>query len=104
MEHMRKQAKRSAKLHHLDLVDAQHRVAPEYGSKNRASLLHYGEGKNRGADQIANVKHKIEALPATARARNLDLDLDLVGSILASDDFPRYDLDAALARVQGCPL
>lgn len=36
MERMRKQAKRSAKLHHLDLVDAQHRVAPEYGSKNRA--------------------------------------------------------------------
>jgi len=36
IEHMRKQAKRSAKLHHLDLVDAQHRVAPEYGSKNRA--------------------------------------------------------------------
>ncbi len=89
MERMRKQAKRSAKLHHLDLVDAQHRVAPEYGSKNRASLLHYGEGENRGVDQTANVKRKIEALHATARARNLDLDLDLVGSILASDDFPR---------------
>ena len=87
MEHMRKQANRSAKLHHLDLVDAQHRVAPEYGSKNPAQLLHNGEGKNPGADQTANVKRKIEALPAAARARNLDL--DLVGSILASDDFPR---------------
>ena len=39
VEHLKKQAKRLAKKEALQLSDAQHRVAKEYGATNWAELL-----------------------------------------------------------------
>jgi len=63
-EHLRKQAKRRVKLDpKLQLADAQHQLAKEYGCKSWPELMHVVETMNRGADQLAYVKYEMEALP-----------------------------------------
>ena len=94
LEHLQKQAKRLARQDHtLKLAEAQHQLAREYGCKNWAELAHMVETMTRGADQLYNVKRKIEPLPTAARSR----DLDQIRKILTEGKFTQYDLDAGLA-------
>lgn len=94
LEHLQKQAKRLARQDHtLKLAEAQHQLAREYGCKNWAELAHMVAAMSQGADQLYNVKRKIEPLPTAARNR----DLELIRKILREDKFTQYDLDAGLA-------
>lgn len=93
-ENLKKQAKRLSKQQHLQLSEAQHRLAAEYGCGNWAELMHVVETMNRGADQLANVKRKVEPLPQAVRAR----DFEKVRAILASGQFTQHDLDSGLAH------
>ncbi len=94
LEHLQKQAKRLSRQDHtLKLAEAQHKLARDYGCKNWAELSRMVEAMASGADQLYNVKRKIEPLPTAARSR----DLDQIRKILAEDKFTQYDLDAALA-------
>ncbi len=95
LEHLQKQAKRRVKQNSaLKLAEAQHQLAREYGCKNWAELAHVVETMLRGADQLANVKKEVEALPKAARA----VDTETVQRILAEGNFTQHDLDAALAH------
>src|SRR6185369_9811162 len=95
LEHLKKQAKRRAKLDpSIQLADAQHAIAHEYGCKSWAELAHVVEVMSRGADQLANVKHDYEPLPAAARKR----DIAAVRAILESGQYTPHDLDAGLAH------
>ena len=93
-ENLRKQAKRLAKAHGLQLAAAQHRLAGEYGCRNWPELMHVVEVMNRGADQLRDVKRDHEPLPKAARAR----DMAAVRAILDAGAFTQHDLDAALAH------
>ncbi len=94
LEHLQKQAKRLARQDHtLKLAEAQHQLARDYGCKNWAELARIVETMSRGADQLYNVKRKIEPLPTAARNR----DLEQIRKILREDDFTQYDLDSGLA-------
>jgi peptide-methionine (S)-S-oxide reductase len=93
-EHLKKQAKRRAKLEGVRLADAQHRLAVEYGSRDWAELMHVVETMLRGADQLSDVKYDMEALPQAANAG----DLERVRAILSTGAFTQHDLDLALAR------
>ena len=93
-EHLKKQAKRRAKLNGVPLAEAQHHLAQEYGSRNWAELMHIVETMRRGADQMMNVQYVMEALPKAANSS----DIEKVREILASGGFTQHDLDLALAR------
>jgi ankyrin repeat protein len=92
-EHLRKQAKRLVKLHPaLQLAEAQHQIAREYGCKNWADLMDVVEAMNQVADPP--VRSEMKPLPKAANAN----DLPMVLSILESGEFTQHDLDLALAR------
>jgi ankyrin repeat protein len=94
IKHLQKQAKRLARQNNtLKLAEAQHQLARDYGCKNWAELSHMVETMSRGADQLYNVKRKIEPLPTAARKR----DLEQIRKILREDEFTQYDLDSGLA-------
>lgn len=97
-ENLKKQAKRLAKDQSIQLAEAQHRLAVEYGSRTWGELMHVVETMLRGADQFINVKYEMEALPKAANAR----DLNRVRAILTSGAFTHRDLDLALARSLTC--
>lgn len=95
LEHLQKQAKRWVKQDaSLKLTEAQYRLAREYGCKNWAELARVVETMSRGADQLANVKRKVEPLPQAAR----EVDIETVRELLAEGNFTQHDLDAALAH------
>ncbi len=95
LEHLQKQAKRRVKTQpSLKLAEVQHQLAKEYGCKNWAELARVVETMSRGADQLANVKRKVEPLPQAAR----DVDIETVRRLLAEGNFTQHDLDAALAH------
>ncbi len=95
LEHLRKQAKRRAKLTPaLKLAEAQLQLAREYGCKNWAELGRVVATMSRGADQLANVKNEIEPLPQAARA----VDTVAVRKILREGSYTPHDLDKALAH------
>lgn len=93
-ENLRKQAKRLAKLESIQLAEAQHKLAREYGAKHWVELMHMVETMLRGADQLSFVTYKYEALPQAANER----DIEKVRAILSSGEFTQHDLDKALAR------
>ena len=93
-EHLKKQAKRSAKADNVPLAKAQHRLAGEYGCRDWAELMRVVETMNRGGDQLADVKRDVEPLPAAVRKR----DVGLVRRLLDAGGFTQHDLDAALAH------
>jgi hypothetical protein len=95
LEHLKKQAKRLAKgAPSVSLQQAQHQLAVEYGCANWDELSQVIETMSRGAAQTANVKYKMEPLPAAAN-RN---DLNAIGQILRDEPFTQHDLDLGLAR------
>ncbi|HEY7086435.1 MAG TPA: hypothetical protein VH518_00020 [Tepidisphaeraceae bacterium] len=92
IEHLKKQAKRLAAADpSLQLSDAQHQLAGEYGYKSWAELVHIVETT---AQQRVSVKSKSDPLPGAAN-RN---DIDEVRRILNEAEFTQHDLDLALAR------
>jgi peptide-methionine (S)-S-oxide reductase len=95
IEHLKKQAKRiAARQPSMQLADAQHQLAREYGCKNWAELAQVVETMGRGATEKISVKKGLEPLPDAAN-RN---DIDEVRRILTDGQFTQYDLDLALAR------
>lgn len=95
-EHLRKAAKRGVKLNPaLQLGEAQHQIALEYGCKNWAELMRVVETMNRGADHLTGSSNREqEPLPKAANQS----DIAAVRTILASGEFTQHDLDLALAR------
>lgn len=93
-ENLRKQAKRLAKMQSMQLAEAQHRLAADYGCRHWADLMHVVETMNRGSDQLVNVQRKVEPLPTAVRAR----DVIQVRQILADGGYTQHDLDAGLAH------
>lgn len=93
-EHLRKQAKRRARIDGVALADAQHALAREYGCKSWAELMRVVVAMNSGADQTINVKRDHQPLPVAVRNR----DLAEVQRLLAAGEFTPYDLDAGLAH------
>ncbi|MDB5326293.1 MAG: hypothetical protein JWM57_1862 [Phycisphaerales bacterium] len=93
-ENLRKQAKRRASLDGIQLAEAQHRIATDYGCRNWAELMQVVETMNRGSDQLSDVQAKIEPLPAAVRKR----DVATVRQLLAAGGFTQHDLDKGLAH------
>ncbi len=94
IEHLKKQARRiAARQPSMQLADAQHQLAREYGCRNWAELAHVVETMSRGATE-QTPKNDFEPLPAAAN-RN---DIDGVRRILTDGPFTQHDLDLALAR------
>lgn len=93
-EHLRKQAKRWARLKSIALHEAQHAVAREYGAASWPQLMHVVETMLRGADPLSATRYEMEALPKAANST----DLPRVRAILESGEFTQHDLDLALAR------
>jgi peptide-methionine (S)-S-oxide reductase len=88
-EHLRKQAKRRARVESIPLARAQHELAREYGAKHWAELMHVVETMHS-----RSASKDFEALPAAANAG----DLARVRELLAAGDFTQHGLDLALAR------
>lgn len=94
LEHLQKQAKRRVKTNPaLQLTEAQHLLAREYGCKNWAELARVVETMSRGANDLTPGPN-FSPLPDAANRG----DLEGVRRILASGDFTRHDLDQALSR------
>ena len=93
-ENLKKQAKRRAKLENIQLAQAQHLIATDYGSRNWAELMHVVEVMLRGADQLSFVQAKMEPLVEAANRK----DIAAVRAILDAGPFTQHDLDKALAR------
>lgn len=96
IEHLRKQAKRRARLDpSVRLADAQHALATEYGCRNWAELAALVETLSRSARERGAVGgHDYEPLPDVARKR----DVEAVRRILESGQYEPHDLDRALAH------
>jgi hypothetical protein len=95
IEHLRKQAKRRAKSDpSIQLADAQHELAREYGCPSWAELMRLVETISRSYAQRGSVSGDGEPLPAVARRR----DIDAVRRILGSGQYESHDLDRALAH------
>lgn len=96
IEHLKKQAKRRARRDpSVQLADAQHELAAEYGCRNWAELSQLVETLSRSARERGTPGARdYEPLPDVARKR----DVDAVRRILESGQYEPQDLDRALAH------
>ena len=96
IEHLKKQAKRRAKRDpSIQLADAQHDIAKEYGCRSWSELTEVVETLSRAAGDRGKVAcADYEPLPAVARKR----DIDAVRRMLESGQYEPHDLDQALAH------
>lgn len=92
-ENLRKQAKRLARQEAIQLAEAQHRVAAEYGFASWPKLMAFVDAqKTRSADWYNDPN---DNLPKAANAG----DVAKVRTFLDSGAFTQQDLDLALGRV-----
>jgi ankyrin repeat protein len=92
-ENLRKQAKRKARMDSIQLAEAQHRLAVEYGFASWPKLMAFVDAqKTRSADWYNDPN---DNLPKTANAG----DVAKVRALLESGAFTQQDLDLALGRV-----
>lgn len=92
-ENLKKQAKRRARLDAIQLAEAQHRLAVDYGFSNWAKLMAFvAAQRTRPADWYHDPN---ENLPKLAN----DGSLNKVQAFLATGHFTQADLDTALGRV-----
>ncbi|MDB5387537.1 MAG: Ankyrin repeat-containing protein [Planctomycetaceae bacterium] len=96
-ENLKKQAKRRAKRDSVQLTDAQHTLAIEYGCRNWAELMQLVEAMNRGAvtDSISLASPLQNPLQAAVR----NLDLDAIQQLLTAGQFTRDELECSLFDV-----
>jgi len=92
LEHLRKQAKRLARLEQLHVTEAQQQLAADYGFASWEALAANVESL-RDRDESWR-SDSSERLPKAAQAN----DLSLVRAILDAGSFTQHDLDLALAR------
>lgn len=96
LEHLQKQAKRRVKQNPaLQLSEAQHQLAREYGCKNWVELVQMVEAMQRSHQQQSDLDRLLEAMPKAARAR----DYAQVKRQLAAGEFTPLSLDRTLAHV-----
>jgi peptide-methionine (S)-S-oxide reductase len=95
VENLKKQAKRRAKLEDIQLAEAQHRLACDYGCRNWAELVQLVEAMNRsaGVPLMSSSGQANQPLQAAARAK----DMDAVGRILEAGQFSQDELNSGLA-------
>ncbi len=92
-ENLRKQAKRRARLDAIQLAEAQHRLAVEYGFASWPKLMAFVDAqKTRSADWYNDPN---DNLPKAANGG----DVGKVKALLESGRFTQADLDTALGRV-----
>ncbi len=92
-EHLKKQAKRRARMDAIQLAEAQHRLAVEYGFASWPKLMAFVDAqKTRAADWYNDPN---DNLPKAANAG----DVAKVRAFLESGNFTEHDLNLALGRV-----
>jgi ankyrin repeat protein len=92
-ENLKKQAKRRARMDAIQLAEAQHRLACEYGFASWPKLMAYVESqRGRSADWYND---PVDNLPKLAN----EGDVAKVRAMLESGQFTQHDLDLALGRV-----
>lgn len=92
-ENLRKQAKTRAKVDRVDLSDAQHKLAKEYGFDNWAKLLQHVASLRESSSAWHSDPN--DNLPKAANAG----DVAKVREFLSAGNFSQHDLDLALGRV-----
>lgn len=92
LEHLKKQAKRRAKSDALQLAEAQHRLAVDYGFASWPKLVAHIESVLRTSDWHSDPN---DNLPKAAN----NGDVAKVKSILASGQYAQPELDLALGRI-----
>lgn len=92
-ENLKKQAKRRARMDAIQLSEAQHRVAQEYGFPSWPKLVAYVASVRKSSGDWHSDPN--DNLPKAANAG----DVGKVKAMLAAGQFTQHDLDLALGRI-----